>query len=97
MGNVKERGWLGDHPHGAKRSAPQASCSAKRKMGRGGRFSEAVLDGDRDNIPRGSSDKFLQFRRGVRAYLEQISMRASAPSRVRNAEAATDYLCRGAL
>jgi len=25
----------------------------QRKMGRGGRFSAAVLDGDRDKVPRG--------------------------------------------
>ncbi len=33
MGNVKERGRLGDHPHGAKRSAPQASCSVSERWG----------------------------------------------------------------
>lgn len=33
MGNVKERGRLGDHPHEPKRSAPQASCSASERWG----------------------------------------------------------------
>lgn len=33
MGNVKERGGLGDHPHVAKRSAPQASCSVTERWG----------------------------------------------------------------
>ena len=33
MGNVKERGCLGDHPHVAERSAPQASCSVGERWG----------------------------------------------------------------
>jgi hypothetical protein len=33
VGNVKERGRLGDHPHEVKRSAPQASCSASERWG----------------------------------------------------------------
>ena len=33
MGNVRERGRLGDHPHVAKRSAPEASCSVSERWG----------------------------------------------------------------
>jgi hypothetical protein len=78
VGNVKERGRLGDHPQVAKRSAPQASCSASERWGEAAGSAKRFLDGDRDNVPRGSSDKILAFRRRVRAYLEQIPMRASA-------------------